>query len=172
MMRKHVLGATFVAAGLVFHALPASADKLYDVLARLEAIEKNNAKLANENATLKARLNKVETGKTKSGAQVESASAPPPVSAAVRAVIATRTPTPPSSLEAPEIDKNGHGFLEHKKGNPLTFYTPGGEITGYGNIDVSFDDTTKSLTNFNLNGASSPVGNFGWLPAISTNSSY
>jgi hypothetical protein len=33
----------------------------------------------------------------------------------------------------------GHGFLEKKPGNPLTFYTPGGEITAYGNIDVSFD---------------------------------
>jgi predicted porin len=169
-MRKRVLGATLVAAGLVFHALPASADKLDDVLSRLEAIEKNNAKLANENAALKARLNKVETSKPKSTVVVEPASAAPPVSPAVRAVVAM--PTPPRSLTAPEIDANGHGFLEHKKGNPLTFYTPGGEITGYGNIDVSIDDTTKSWGNFDLNGSSSPVGNFGWLPAISSNSSY
>ena len=167
-MRKHVLGATLVAAGLVFHALPASADKLDDVLSRLEAIEKNNAKLANENATLKARLNKVETSKPKSTVVIEPAA--PSVSPAVRAVVAM--PTPPRSLTLPEIDANGHGFLEHKKGNPLTFYTPGGEITGYGNIDVSVDDTTKSLTNMNLNGASAPVGNFGWLPAVSTNTSY
>src|ERR1700689_3235487 len=169
-MRKHVLSATLVAAGLVFHALPASADKLDDVLSRLEAIEKNNAKLANENAALKARLNKVETSKPKSTVVVEPASTAPPVSPAVRAVVAM--PTPPRSLTAPEIDANGHGFLEHKKGNPLTFYTPGGEITGYGNIDVSIDDTTKSWGNFDLNGSSSPVGNFGWLPAISSNSSY
>jgi predicted porin len=167
-MRKHVLGATLVAAGLVFHALPASADKLDDVLSRLEAIEKNNAKLANENAALKARLNKVETSKPKSTVVIEPAA--PSVSPAVRAVVAM--PTPPRSLTLPEIDANGHGFLEHKKGNPLTFYTPGGEITGYGNIDVSVDDTTKSLTNMNLNGASAPVGNFGWLPAVSTNTSY
>src|SRR6202034_2748363 len=171
-MRKRVLGATLVAAGLAFQAMPASADKLDDVLSRLEAIEKNNAKLANENAALKARLNKVETGKPKSTVVVEPASTAPSVSPAVRAVIATRTPTPPQSLTAPEIDANGHGFLEHKKGNPLTFYTPGGEITGYGNIDVSIDDTTKSWSNFDLNGSSSPVGNFGWLPAISSNSSY
>ena len=167
-MRKHVLGATLVAAGMVFHALPASADKLDDVLSRLEAIEKNNAKLANENAALKARLNKVETSKPKSTVVIEPAA--PSVSPAVRAVVAM--PTPPRSLTLPEIDANGHGFLEHKKGNPLTFYTPGGEITGYGNIDVSVDDTTKSLTNMNLNGASAPVGNFGWLPAVSTNTSY
>jgi predicted porin len=178
-MRKHVLGATLATAGLVFHALPASADKLDDVLARLDAIEKNNAKLANENAALKARLNKVETVKPKSTAAVEPASTPPPVSPAVRAVIATRTPTPPLSVSAPEIDANGHGFLEHKKGNPLTFYTPGGEITGYGNIDVSVDDTTKAFGgNINNNPAFTggsepfPTGNFGWLPAISSNSSY
>jgi predicted porin len=63
-------------------------------------------------------------------------------------------------------------IIPNKKGNPLTFYTPGGEITAYGNIDVSIDDTTKNLNNFNLNGSSPPVGNFGWLPAISSNSSY
>jgi predicted porin len=175
-MKKYAFGAVLAATGLALQAIPASADKLDDVLSRLEAIEKNNAKLANENAALKARLNKVETGKPKSAAPAESASAPP-VSPAVRAVVATRTPTPPSSLEAPEIDKNGHGFLEHKKGNPLTFYTPGGEITGYGNIDLSFDDTTKALGgnigNANAGGSELfPVGNFGWLPAISSNSSY
>lgn len=175
-MRKRVLAATLVAAGLLFHAVPASADKLDDVLARLDAIEKNNAKLANENAALKARLNKVETAKPKAPAQTVSA---PGVAPAVATVLATRTPTPPPALTAPEIDANGHGFLEHKKGNPLTFYTPGGEITGYGNIDISADDTTKALGgNINTNpvftGQSEPfpIGNFGWMPALSSNSSY
>jgi predicted porin len=161
-MKKYAWGAALVTLGLAAQAIPASADKLDDVLARLDAIEKNNAKLASENAALKARLNKVEVKKP----AVESAPA------AVRTAVATGTPTPPRSLTTPEIDQYGHGFLEHKKGNPLTFYTPGGEITGYGNIDVSVDDTTKNLNNFNLNGASAPVGNFGWLPAISSNSSY
>ena len=173
-MRRHALGATLVAAGLAFHAVPAFADKLDDVLARLEAIEKNNAKLANENATLKARLNKVETTKYSapaavpaSGSAVRTASAP-----------ATGIPTPPMLLAAPEIDAKGHGFFEHKKGNPLTFYTPGGEITAYGNLDISADDTTKMLGNMQTNPAFTgqsepvPVGNFGWLPAISSNSSY
>jgi predicted porin len=170
-MKTRVFGATLVAAGLVFHTAPASADKLDDVLARLEAIEKNNAKLAGENAALKARLNKVETTK----------SATPVAPSAVRVANAPATgiPTPPRALDVPEIDKNGHGFFEHKKGNPLTFYTPGGEITAYGNIDVSADDTTKALGgNINTNplftGGSEtfPTGNFGWLPAISSNSSY
>ena len=60
-MRKYAFGRGFVAAGLAFHAVPASADKLDDVLARLDTIEKRNPKLAAENAALKARLNKDET---------------------------------------------------------------------------------------------------------------
>jgi predicted porin len=174
MTKKYVWGAALAALSLAAQAVPAAADKLDDVLSRLEAIEKNNAKLANENAALKARLNKVETKRP----PVEAVSAPA-MSPAARAVIATGIATPPRSLSAPEIDANGHGFFEHKKGNPLTFYTPGGEITGYGNIDLSVDDTTKAFGgNINTNpvftGGSEPfpTGNFGWMPAISSNSSY
>jgi predicted porin len=72
-----------------------------------------------------------------------------------------------------ELDKNGHYYLQHKPGNPLTFYTPGGEITAYGNIDVSFDDTSKNIKHGLIDGnGNPPVGNFGWMPAISTNLSY
>jgi predicted porin len=173
-MRKRVLGATLVAAGFAFHALPASADKLDDVLSRLEKIEKRDAALANENAALRARLKKQDDAAIKNATPAK-----PGVSPAVGTVLATRTPTPAPALVAPEIDANGHGFLEHKKGNPLTFYTPGGEITGYGNIDISVDDTTKALGgNINTNpvftGQSEPypIGNFGWLPAVASNSSY
>jgi predicted porin len=158
-MKKYALGVAVAAVGLATQSISAHADKLDDVLSRLSAVEK-------ENAALKARLNRVETK-------------PAPVAAApaMRAP-ATGMATPPKSLIEPEIDANGHGFLEHKKGNPLTFYTPGGEITAYGNIDVSADDTTKMLGNMQTNpaftGQSEPVplGNFGWLPAISSNSSY
>jgi predicted porin len=159
-MRKYALGVAVAALGIVNQALPASADKLDDLIRRMDAIEQSNRQLAKENAALRSQLKK-------------------PAPATVVAVPAgpahatvTGLATPPHVLDAPEIDAQGHAFLEHKKGNPLTFYTPGGEITGYGNIDVSFDDTTKNLNNFNLNGATPPVGNFGWLPAISTNSSY
>jgi predicted porin len=170
-MKKLALGVALVAAGIVTQSVSASADKLDDVLARLEAIEKNNAKLAGENAALKARLNKVETTKSAPAASasvVRTANAP-----------ATGIPTPPRSLTEPEIDANGHGFLEHKKGNPLSFYTPGGEITAYGNFDISIDDTTKAFggnidTNPLYTGGSEPfpTGRMGWLPAVSTNSSY
>jgi predicted porin len=159
-MKKYALGVAVAALG-VSQALPALAgDKLDDVLARLGAIEKNNAQLASENAALKARLNKVES--TKSGAPIVMA-AP-----AGRAA----TPVKAAAVEGPEIDAQGHYYLEHKHGNPLTFYTPGGEVTAYGNFDISIDNTSKSIGNFDLNGASAPVGKFGWLPAISTNTSY
>jgi predicted porin len=77
------------------------------------------------------------------------------------------------------IDSDGHRFLERKPGNPLTFFTPGGEITAYGNIDVSLDATSKNVKSTNpgvsngvVNPTDLPVGNFGWMPAISTNLSY
>jgi predicted porin len=159
-MGKYALGVAVAALGIVNQALPASADKLDDLIRRMDAIEQSNKQLAKENAALRSQLRKPAS------ATVVAAPAAP-----AHATV-TGIPTPPHVLDAPEIDAQGHAFLEHKKGNPLTFYTPGGEITGYGNIDVSFDDTTKNLNNFNLNGATPPVGNFGWLPAISTNSSY
>ncbi|THD52295.1 MAG: porin [Bradyrhizobium sp.] len=169
-MKKFALGVAIAAVGVATQSIPAYADKLDDVLSRLDAIEQNNKRLAKENADLRARLNKGESARS---------TAPVANTPAARAASMTATPTPPRSLTAPEIDVNGHGFLEHKKGNPLTFYTPGGEITGYGNIDLSVDDTTKAFggnidTNPAFTGGSEPfpAGNFGWMPAISSNSSY
>jgi predicted porin len=66
-----------------------------------------------------------------------------------------------------------HKFFERKPGRDLTFYTHGGEITVYGNLDVSFDDATKGFSH--LNGANlgsagaPPVGNGGWMEDMSTN---
>ncbi|HKF71824.1 MAG TPA: porin, partial [Stellaceae bacterium] len=67
----------------------------------------------------------------------------------------------------------GHAFLEHKPGT-ATFYTPGGEITAYGNLDVSFDVTTKGISSKSVSGTSAPrpSGRVGWQPAESTNLSY
>ena len=79
------------------------------------------------------------------------------------------------------LDSNGHTFLERKPGKDLTFFTPGGEITAYGQFDVSVDAATKDAkglpvvpANTILTGTPGdmPVGNFGWMPDISTNISY
>ena len=161
-MRKYALGVAVAALGIVHQVQPASADKLDDLVKRMDAIEQNNKQLAKENAALRSQLRAKPATTT-----VMAAPAATPAHATVTGVA-----TPPHVLDAPEIDAQGHAFLEHKRGNPLTFYTPGGEITAYGNFDISIDDTTKNLNNFNLNGASPPVGRFGWLPAIATNSSY
>jgi predicted porin len=74
--------------------------------------------------------------------------------------------------QAGELDSQGHAFLEHKKGDALTFFTPGGEITGYGNFDVSIDAATKSLGNPTDQTGAHPVGNFGWMADISSNNSF
>src|SRR5262249_42236303 len=79
-----------------------------------------------------------------------------------------------------DIDSNGHRFLERKPGKDITFYTPGGEITVYGNFDVSLDGATKNAksgpvvpdnTKISVAGTT-PVGNFGWMADISSNLSY
>lgn len=72
-----------------------------------------------------------------------------------------------------DLDESGHSFLEHKKVPGLTFYVPHGEITGYGNIDISFDYAAKNVGGEPANyAASPPVGNFSWMPQLSTNISY
>ena len=171
-MKKHALGVAIAAAGLMTQCgsgfAEGSTDKLDLVLKRLEAIEQNNAKLAKENAALRDRLNRVETTSTKRTAAVPAQATPPGSSRPA-------PDAPPSKAAAVanvELDPNGHYFLEKKHGNPLTFYTPGGEITAYGFMDISIDDTSKDVKSLTLNGATPPVGNFGWMPAISTNSSY
>jgi predicted porin len=77
-------------------------------------------------------------------------------------------------------DCSGHRFLEHKPGKDLTFYTHCGEMTVYGQFDVSLDGATKNAKSgpvipdptFAGSPGDTPVGNFGWMPDISTNISY
>jgi predicted porin len=92
---------------------------------------------------------------------------------------AAQTQTQVANLPVKATENDGW-FFRHKPGDPLTFQTPGGEITGYGNIDVSFDGASKSVSGTfsspanlaNGGGVLLPSGNFGWLPDISTNLSY
>ena len=68
--------------------------------------------------------------------------------------------------------KDKEAFVKMKPGLATTFLTGGGgEVTIYGNLDVSFDYTTKGLQSSYDQGGS-PVGNMGWMAAISTNLSY
>src|SRR5215468_4970264 len=77
------------------------------------------------------------------------------------------------STEEPAPAPATHRFFEPKEGKGVTFYTlPGGEITFYGNLDVSFDVTTKGISDLRDSKGNGPVGNLGWMPAIGTNLSY
>jgi predicted porin len=64
-------------------------------------------------------------------------------------------------------------YVQLKPGDALTFLTPGGgEVTVYGNLDVSLDYTTKGLKGDYGDNGGVPVGKVGWQPAIATNLSY
>ncbi len=73
-------------------------------------------------------------------------------------------------------------FFERKPGKSLTFYTGGsggtvnesgpGEMTVYGNFDVSLDFVTKGLRGEVGPNGMPPVGNMGFLQDLSTNISY
>lgn len=65
-----------------------------------------------------------------------------------------------------------HGYFERKPGDRMTFYVPGGEFTAYGNLDVSVDATTKGVAKEIGADGTPPVGNMGWMPALSTDLSY
>jgi predicted porin len=74
-------------------------------------------------------------------------------------------------------EQTQHRWMEKKPGRDLTFYTKTGQITAYGNLDVSVDTATKGVGGMVSNGVATvngvgPVGNMGWLEDISTNQSY
>jgi len=63
----------------------------------------------------------------------------------------------------------GHEFLERKAGDGVTFYTRGGEVSVYGNLDLSLDTATKGIGGLRDDNGNSPPGKLGWSPDISTN---
>lgn len=78
-------------------------------------------------------------------------------------------------VQAPAVTPAGvaaHEFLERKPGDGVTFYTRGGEVSVYGNLDVSLDSSTKGISNLTDSNGNHPPGNGGWMADISTNISY
>jgi hypothetical protein len=57
-MKKYALGVAVAAMGIAYHTAPASADKLDDLIKRMDAIEQSNKQLAKENASLRSQLKK------------------------------------------------------------------------------------------------------------------
>jgi len=75
--------------------------------------------------------------------------------------------------EAEPKEAKGGPWLERKPGDAVTFLVPnGGEVTLYGQFDLSFDYTTKGLQSDYGDNGGMPVGKMGWQPAIATNLSY
>jgi predicted porin len=75
------------------------------------------------------------------------------------------TPAPSAAASSPE-------FLQRKPVDGVTFFTRGGELSIYGNLDVSIDYTTKGIADLTDANGVGPVGRNGWMPAISSNLSY
>ena len=79
---------------------------------------------------------------------------------------------PAAALPLPTTAAAATQALQRKPGSGFTVLTRGGELSLYGNLDVSLDDTSKGLGNARAADGSTPSGRTGWLPAISSNLSY
>ncbi len=76
------------------------------------------------------------------------------------------------SAPATPVASGGRDFLERAPGDGITFKTRGGEVSVYGNLDLSLDTSTKGISGMMAADGSTPVGNGGWMSAVSTNLSY
>ena len=145
------------------------------ILKRLDALEKENGKL-------RAEIKRIETKTTQ---KVQPKKAAPEASPADTVPIAeadaghgvmvstgTLVPTSGQGYIVSAPSESSGWYFKKKPGNDLTFLTPGGSIQFYGNFDVSFDVTTKGIAGKLGNGGDPPIGNMGWMPAMSTNLSY
>jgi predicted porin len=178
LKQKYLLGAATIALAIPVGAGGASADPQLDaVLQRLERLERENAKLKNE-------LNRIEA-KTSKPVQVKVVPAKADGKADPNATNSgfvqvnfpkgvyggTATLNEPVSYKG-EAGEDEDWYFRHKPGSKLTFMTPNGQITAYGQLDVSADITTKGIDGFVGGGGDHPIGNVGWMPALSTNISY
>jgi predicted porin len=171
-----MLGATGIAKAQ-------TADDLRALKAQIDSLQAKVKDL--ESKQQQSDANAQAAKKQASEAQAQAAAAK--ASASQASATAAKTQTQVANLPVKGTEKD-EWFFRHKKGDPLTFETPGGEITAYGNIDVSFDAASKTVTGYFTSPANNPgadpgetvgpggvvhaSGNFGWMPDISTNLSY
>lgn len=79
---------------------------------------------------------------------------------------------PPAPAVPAAVPSSGNSFLERKAGDGTTFLTRGGEVTVYGNLDLSLDTSTKGIGGFMADDGTTPAGRGGWMADVSTNLSY
>jgi predicted porin len=174
-----VIASVLGTAGFA-QAQSVSPDELRTLKAQIDALQAKVKDL--ESKTQQNDANATAAKRQASEAQAQAAAAK--ASASQASATAAKTQTQVANLPVKPTDKDDW-FFRHKPGDPLTFQTPGGEITAYGQIDVSFDVAAKTVTGFfssfdnvNCGGPGPPggfcttTGNFGWMPDISTNISY
>src|SRR5215470_82572 len=172
----YVLAALFGTAGIA-KAQSVSPDELRTLKAQIDALQAKVKDL--ESKQQQSDANATAAKRQASEAQAQAAAAK--ASASQASATAAKTQTQVANIPVKGTEKDDW-FFRHKPGDPLTFETPGGEITGYGNMDVSFDVAAKTVTGFfgsadNQHcgyggGFCTATGNFGWMPDISTNLSY
>lgn len=136
-MRIHTKLLVFTATFVTFAASSMQADEVADLKAQLQTLQQHTDVLQHQLETVQQQLQKVA-----SAMESREAPAPSPVPASSASTVYTGADKVAAS------GKTEHGFLERKPGKSLTFYTPGGEsaggeITAYGNLDVSVDGATK-----------------------------
>jgi predicted porin len=171
-----VMASVFGAAG-VAKAQSVSPDELRTLKAQIDALQAKVKEL--ESKQQQSDANAQAAKKQASEAQAQAAAAK--ASASQASATAAKTQVQVANIPVKGTEKD-EWFFRHKKGDPLTFETPGGEVTAYGNIDVSFDGASKTVTGWfgspaNVNcssggGFCQASGNFHWMPDISSNLSY
>ena len=137
-------------AGCMLVAIVSRGDEVSDLKAQVRVLRQKSAVLTEQIQQLQQKID---------GASVAAAS------------VANLPPAETS----PNLIQSGaktHGWFERKPGDGLTFFVPGGELTTYGNLDVSLDVTTKGIGGKTGPDGNPPTGDMGWMPAISTNLSY
>jgi predicted porin len=168
---------SLLAATGVARAQSVSADELRALKAQIDSLQTKVKDLESKQQQSDANAQAAKRQANEAQAQAAAAKA----SASQASATAAKTQTQVANLPTQGTDKDDW-FFRHKKGDPLTFETPGGEITGYGNIDVSFDGASKTVTGWTGSAANqhcgygggfcAATGNFAWMPDISTNLSY
>src|SRR5262245_5397737 len=145
---KLLIGVGAVALIASMGSLQARADEVSEaILKRLDALEKENGKLRAEIKQIEART----TAKAAPAKQAEAGLSPEvaPSKAASTSSSSTEGASSSYMLQtagAGYIASNDGGYFQKKPGDSLTFRTPNGEITGYGNFDISLDATTKGIS--------------------------
>lgn len=152
-------------------------DSSDDVKAQLEGLKQQAAALTKQIEALQQKIDQQSASSAQGTPAMQAAvptAAPAQPATPLRAQSPAEAavPRPPADAFASTSGRTAHGYFERKRGDRLTFYVPGGEFTAYGNMDVSFDVTTKGLGGMIGPDGNPPVGNMGWMPDVSTNISY